>query len=951
MADLVNSQRALFKATYVPIRPKDGPSDGVARVMEKLAVLRQLNLQKTDFDQLAQDPQVQVMIVPLDELRENPFPGRVTVPLLELVQLLVTDVSTSAMERYAPVLRNVAPPMIQAFGEAVLRVRQATSTLAAAHLSKIEVTFSEAVASEAEGARGTFDAMRWAIDSNLDSARELLHLAGPHANVESIAARKSEPDELARAFVAHADDVVKCTKKILSGLIDRFHIEPVGRLHLERIEMTPIGIEHGELVHSVPLTPKETVNISHREWSETSTTFENLVQDYFEGYSEQGVAEKTELATATSNESRHASALDVNGSVTASYQGAGYSVTASAGVDYNTQSEDIRSVKESHAHSLAVTRNASTRTRKEHKTSFRVSSVAGTEDRSVRVLTNPSETKSMRVDYYQLMRKWRVDLIRYGLRMTYDIVVPNPGSDLAQKLAELRNLNLAISRDHSFDVALADITRTSWAKYAHDYAANLEPPPTYPRSMTQTKALEKTNGNFWTYGSVEFDLPDGYQIEHAKVQAHYQSAFGKDDNERPWFGMIAGPYQNEVPKGTDVGNYAYDLSAVGWAGKVSFVYMYYHVNSGEMLLTLDLVPQQSAMQAWQVRVWNQLREADRAAYEAALQRMRDRQKQLESEIGDFDALTLRKMEREEIMKCVLQWLLGPAFHLHPAELDWYLEDPQQRVFADQCNEAWQAIMLYGEFIKYIHNAIEWENVLYFPYPYFWDAVSRWPFKMFLMHPNPEHRTFLRAGCARVVLTVRPGFEKSFAAFMETGSFKDVLGDGHPYISISEEIRNFAMTNYEGIPPANPDKNARPLLFPEQRKAWSDMQKLMLLLEAYSAKNSPDPEHVKKYPTTADGLGVLAGLVPLKDSTGKVVVDEYPKADPWGKPYVYSSPGLRGDYDLVCYGRNGKEGGEGINADITSWAEGSVVATWFEYTPTSALDVAVNSALVTSPQPA
>jgi hypothetical protein len=60
--------------------------------------------------------------------------------------------------------------------------------------------------------------------------------------------------------------------------------------------------------------------------------------------------------------------------------------------------------------SQAITKNA----RKDHKTSFRVSSVAGAEDLSVQVLTNPSDTNAMRVDYFQLLRKWRVDLIRYG---------------------------------------------------------------------------------------------------------------------------------------------------------------------------------------------------------------------------------------------------------------------------------------------------------------------------------------------------------------------------------------------------------------------------------------------------------------------------------------------------------------------------------------------------------
>ena len=38
-------------------------------------------------------------------------------------------------------------------------------------------------------------------------------------------------------------------------------------------------------------------------------------------------------------------------------------------------------------------------------------------------------------------------------------------------------------------------------------------------------------------------------------------------------------------------------------------------------------------------------------------------------------------------------------------------------------------------------------------------------------------------------------------------------------------------------------------------------------------------------------------------------------DPWGRPYIYKAPGQNGDYDLASYGRDGKPGGSGEDADI------------------------------------
>ena len=43
-------------------------------------------------------------------------------------------------------------------------------------------------------------------------------------------------------------------------------------------------------------------------------------------------------------------------------------------------------------------------------------------------------------------------------------------------------------------------------------------------------------------------------------------------------------------------------------------------------------------------------------------------------------------------------------------------------------------------------------------------------------------------------------------------------------------------------------------------------------------------------------------------------------DPWGRSYIYRSPGEHGDYDLISYGRDGVQGGEGEDEDIVSWKD-------------------------------
>lgn len=70
-----------------------------------------------------------------------------------------------------------------------------------------------------------------------------------------------------------------------------------------------------------------------------------------------------------------------------------------------------------------------------------------------------------------------------------------------------------------------------------------------------------------------------------------------------------------------------------------------------------------------------------------------------------------------------------------------------------------------------------------------------------------------------------------------------------------------------------------------------------------------------YPSSAQGLAALrerpAGAAKWN---GPYLQKDLPP-DPWGKPYVYRTPGAKGDFDLISFGRDGAPGGSGENADI------------------------------------
>jgi general secretion pathway protein G len=95
-------------------------------------------------------------------------------------------------------------------------------------------------------------------------------------------------------------------------------------------------------------------------------------------------------------------------------------------------------------------------------------------------------------------------------------------------------------------------------------------------------------------------------------------------------------------------------------------------------------------------------------------------------------------------------------------------------------------------------------------------------------------------------------------------------------------------------------------------ARTDVGNLMQALKLYKLDNH-------RFPSTEHGLNALI----LKPTTEPVPTNWKPYLnklpnDPWGRPYQYLNPGIKGEVDVLSFGADGQAGGEGNNADIGSW---------------------------------
>ena len=104
----------------------------------------------------------------------------------------------------------------------------------------------------------------------------------------------------------------------------------------------------------------------------------------------------------------------------------------------------------------------------------------------------------------------------------------------------------------------------------------------------------------------------------------------------------------------------------------------------------------------------------------------------------------------------------------------------------------------------------------------------------------------------------------------------------------------------------------------QAKAKADIKSFVIALKAFRAD-------VGRYPTTEEGLEALLSRPSAKGEKwkGPYLSDtEIIPRDPWGNKYVYKSPGAKFEYEIISYGKDGAEGGEDYDEDVTSWRKAS-----------------------------
>lgn len=392
---------------------------------------------------------------------------------------------------------------------------------------------------------------------------------------------------------------------------------------------------------------------------------------------------------------------------------------------------------------------------------------------------------------------YKNEIRNYGRRLHYEFMIPEPAEfHLISKAGAAANVGTiplvkpVDPRTNSFGSLTSipnavHINETNFMQWAAVYGATVLPPPKKHLTLGKT-LLKPDDGSAWYVGKTikdEMIIPDGYSVETVFV-----SIAGSDD--QPWnyidvtaAGISKRFYEDVIDKWWFADStYFPDLK---WAQASMPVSAHFIGHQSAMVnITVRLARKWILVQEWQLDTFNAIIAAykDRLAeYQNALAELEAKQSRITADNPAY----YRQIENTVLKKNCISYLTGHNYLGQDFTSGLELTNNQVNLT--------EAMDKYASTVKFFEQAFDWNLMSYQFYPFYWANKNRWHELYAMKNDDPIFKAFLTSGMAKVVVTVRPGFEEAVTYYMNTGLIWNggevpILED-NLYISMIEDLKD------------------------------------------------------------------------------------------------------------------------------------------------------------------
>ncbi|WP_284653526.1 hypothetical protein [Flavobacterium terrisoli] len=403
---------------------------------------------------------------------------------------------------------------------------------------------------------------------------------------------------------------------------------------------------------------------------------------------------------------------------------------------------------------------------------------------------------------------YRNQVVNYGKRLMYEFMIPEPASfhNLATKIKiegnEVELLEQPIDpRTFPGNLTLKDYTYINEDTYPHwaaIYNAEIEPMPASEIVIGKSMFIEQAPPqNESVSKSDNIKIQEGYYSYQAKatIGGHYDTSnqphsitvlFGNRDYGT--LTKVKGIFPSLSSSANSLTEDAIPyINVSNFRGEFPIAVQYYNYHTGIVNVSVKCKLSAEVELQWKMDTFN----AIISAYEDKLAAYNDKMAELKSmeEIKvKTNPLFYRQIENLVLRKNCIEYMIG-----HTALGGTPLLEGDTFSTTHVRYDSLE-LETYANTVKFFEQAFEWNLMSYNFYPFYWAQKANWQ-KLYneTEADDPLFRSFLQSGMARVIVTVRPGFEEVVNWFMGTGqvwnggqvpTFNDPL-----FISIVKELRD------------------------------------------------------------------------------------------------------------------------------------------------------------------
>ncbi|WP_228383988.1 hypothetical protein [Chryseobacterium sp. JM1] len=385
--------------------------------------------------------------------------------------------------------------------------------------------------------------------------------------------------------------------------------------------------------------------------------------------------------------------------------------------------------------------------------------------------------------YRWVDKKMKNQIFNYGKRSMFEFMIPEPARlhNLATPSANVDILKAPVDPrkaegEWKMETSKA-ATKEQLQYWSQIYGVTLTTLP--QANITEDQFHDDSSGaSDWEMRNIDISVPQNYKCTNYNVHYSYKEKRKK--------GKI------RINNSGDLTNHEGDLGFPANATvKFTLTFHIYYMDLVSLKVTKYCTLSEEFMEGWRKENFDAIIKAYEEAYANFLAKQKELEekakeaaeaaKEKKDSLGNF----YRDMEAVILKHNCIAYLLQDYLALGKE----FTSGTQMSNFKVILGEELEQ---YTALAKFMEQAFEWNIMDYTFYPYYWASSQRWQEMYLSQNTDPLFRSFLQAGMARVIVTVKPGFEDAVQFFMSTGKIWNggevpVIGDPM-YLSIVDEMR-------------------------------------------------------------------------------------------------------------------------------------------------------------------